>query len=330
MADIYRDDTDRKIISLVQAEFPLTGEPYTDLGQRLGISGQEVRERIGQLKENGLIRQISPVLETRRLGFQSTLVAMKVAERRLDSAEEIIAGHPGVSHGYLRNHDFNVWFTLAIPPDADIDSEIEKLTGPIEPEAIFALPSIKVFKIGAYFDVAEDMPATTGVVVQADGVLPDRVELLPADKLVINELQQDLPLIETPFQKMAENVGMNVEQFLAQAQSLLQRGIMRRYGASINHRRAGFQANSMTCWQVSPEKVSAVGQELAALKEVSHCYERKTNPLWSYNIFAMIHGDNRQLCQDIANDISRQFDLDQGLLLISTREFKKTRVKYLV
>ena len=86
----------------------------------------------------------------------------------------------------------------------------------------------------------------------------------------------------------------------------------------------------MTCWVVPPEKVDAAGQELASLAEVSHCYERKTNPLWTYNLFAMIHGDSLEACQDIANDISRRIGLTDCILLLSTKEFKKTRVKYLV
>ena len=107
---------DRKLLNLLQAEFPLSREPYTDLGLRLGIDRDEVIHRIEQLKAKGIIRQISPVLDARSLGYQTTLVAMRVAESQLDKAAQLIMEHPGVSHGYERNHHFNLWFTLAIPP----------------------------------------------------------------------------------------------------------------------------------------------------------------------------------------------------------------------
>ena len=328
--NIYRDSTDKKILNLVQVEFPLTREPYADLGRRLGIDGDEVTQRIEQLKTNGIIRQISPVLDARHLGYQTTLVAMRVAKTQLGRAEELITEHPGVSHGYERNHHFNIWFTLASPHTADIDTELRQLTEPMEVEAIFSLPAVKVFKIGAYFDTVGDSQRTIGISRQPGGVLPEKAELSRIDRQVINELQQDLPLVPTPFSDMAARLDMDEESFLAQCQSLLQRGIMRRFGASVNHRKAGFTANAMTCWIAPPDTVDSAGRELSSLPEVSHCYERKTNPLWPYNLFAMIHCDTREACQAMASEVSSRIGLMDYTLLYSTKEFKKTRVKYLV
>lgn len=324
------DSIDKKLLNLVQAEFPLTREPYADLGLQLGIDRDEVIHRIEQLKAKGVIRQISPVLDARSLGYQTTLVAMRVAESQLDGAEQLIVKHPGVSHGYERDHYFNLWFTLAIPAGVDIESELEQLTSPIGAEATLALPAVKVFKIGAYFDMAGDGQVTAGAVAQHSRILPQQVKLSPTDRLVINELQQDLPLVPAPFTAMAARLSMDVEHFLAWCQSLLRRGIMRRFGASINHIRAGFKANAMACWVAPPDTVEIVGRKLALLPEVSHCYERKTNPLWQYNLFAMIHGHTRQTCQEIANQVSREVGVTDYVLLFSTKEFKKTRTKYLV
>ncbi len=327
---MHLDSIDKKLLNLVQAEFPLTREPYADLGLQLGIDRDEVIHRIEQLKAKGVIRQISPVLDARSLGYQTTLVAMRVAESQLDGAEQLIVKHPGVSHGYERDHYFNLWFTLAIPAGVDIESELEQLTSPIGAEATLALPAVKVFKIGAYFDMAGDGQVTAGAVAQRSRILPQQVKLSPTDRLVINELQQDLPLVPTPFTAMAARLSMDVEHFLARCQSLLRRGIMRRFGASINHIRAGFKANAMACWVAPPDTVEIVGRKLALLPEVSHCYERKTNPLWQYNLFAMIHGHTRQTCQEIANQVSREVGVADYVLLFSTKEFKKTRTKYLV
>ena len=327
---MHFDSIDKKLLNLVQAEFPLTREPYADLGLQLGIDRDEVIHRIEQLKANKIIRQISPVLDARRLGYQSTLVAMRVGQNQLDKAERLIGEHPGVSHGYERDHYFNLWFTLAVRAGVDIEAELEQLTGPIGAEAVFALPAIKVFKIGVYFDMGGDGQIKAATIAQPGGLLPPKVKLSQTDRLVINELQQDLPLIPDPFTAMSARLNMDVEDLLVQCQSLKQRGIMRRFGAAINHRRAGFKANAMTCWIALPEAVDTAGRKLASLREVSHCYQRQTNPLWPYSLFAMIHSHTKEACQEIASKVSHEMGLADYVVLFSTKEFKKARNKYLV
>ena len=330
MASMYLDSIQRELLNLLQVDFPLTREPYTDLGLRLGIDGNEVIHRIGQLREQGIVRQVSPVLNAWSLGSRTTLAAMRVAESQVDKAEQLIIGHPGVSHGYERAHDFNLWFTLAVPAKADMENELQQLVSPIGAEAILMLPSVRTFKIGAYFDMGGNGQPVTDTSVQSAGVASHNTELSQTDRLIINEIQQDLALIPTPFNAIAERLGMDVEYLLAQCQSLQQRGVIRRFGAFISHNRAGFKANAMTCWVAPPDTVAAAGRRLAELREVSHCYERKTNPLWQYNLFAMIHSHTKETCQDIARQISCETGLTEYVLLFSTREFKKVRIKYLV
>ena len=323
------DGIDKKLIDLVQTGFPLKPRPYSELGLKLDIDEDDVIQRIEQLKAKGIIRQISPVLDARRLGYRSTLVAMRVAKTELGKTEQLIRQHLGVSHGYERDHHFNVWFTFSIPPTADIETELKRLTNSIGAEAAFSLPAIKVFKLAAYFAM-DGVGHPAGIGPHPNSTLPQEVELSQTDRLVINELQQDLPLTPAPFAAMAVQLGMDEEYFLTQCQSLKQHGIMRRFGASVNHRKAGFKANAMTCWVAPPDMVDAAGQRLASLQEVSHCYERETNPLWQYNLFAMIHGHTREACQSIVSDVSQKIGLTDYVLLFSTKEFKKTRVKYLV
>ena len=330
MISVNLDSIDRNLISLVQTAFPLTVEPYADLGLKLGLGGDEVIRRIDQLKAKDIIRQISPVLDARSLGYQTTLVAMRVVESQLDKAAQVIIEHPGVSHGYERDHHFNFWFTLAIPPTADKETELQKLTGSIKAEAAFTLPAIKLFKIRAYFAVDGDGASMAEAGIQSGGILPQKAVLSRADKLVINGLQQDLPLVSRPFTAISVRLGMDVEDILACCRSLKQRGVVRRFAAAINHKQAGFKANAMACWKASPDMVDVAGRKLASLKEVSHCYERKTNPLWWYNLFAVIHGHTREECQEVASKISVETGLRDYVLLFSTKEFKKVRVKYLV
>ncbi|MDO8568022.1 MAG: AsnC family transcriptional regulator [Dehalococcoidales bacterium] len=318
---------DRELLGLLQSAFPLAVQPYADLGRKLGISGDEIVRRIQELKAQGILRQIGPVLDARKLGYRSTLVAMKISPEKLERAEEIIREHPGVSHGYERGHDFNVWITLSIHGRQDIEAEVKKLASAVGAQPAMSLPVVKVFKLRAFFGADSETPEP-----DAKGAAPsDRVELSAGDKAVINEIQQDLALVNEPFNAMASRLGMETGEFLENCRSLLQRGIIRRYGAAVNHTKAGYKANAMACWVVPAGKVDMAGQKLASWREVSHCYERKTtNPLWRYNLFAMIHGQIRTDCEKIVEQVSNETGLNEHVTLFSTREFKKVRVKYSV
>jgi DNA-binding Lrp family transcriptional regulator len=214
-----------------------------------------------------------------------------------------------------------------VSPERDIDSELKELNRLIRAERIFSLPSLKLFKIGAYFDMEGDGASSLSSKLQSSA---GPLQLSSADKSIINELQQDLPLTDSPFDSMASALGLEVGPFLAACRSLLQNGAIRRFSASINHRQAGFAANAMSCWAVPQDKVDAFGRRLAELREVSHCYERKTNPSWKYNLFAMVHGHSKDDCHKIVADISQETGLHDSLMLYSTKEFKKQRVKCLI
>ncbi len=326
---MHLDAVDQRLLGMLQAKFPLTSKPYADLGLSLDIPENEVIRRIEQMKIEGLVRQISPVVDARSLGYMTTLVAMRVRETGLDQAAKFLIEHPRVSHAYEREQHFNLWFTLAILGPVNLDSELRRLANMSETEALFDLPAVKTFKLRTYFGSDEDDQPEVAAVTP-DGITHQKVHLSLADKEVINELQQDLPLIPRPFAEMSMRIGIHEEEFLAQCQSLLSRGIMRRFGASVNHRKAGFAANAMTCWVVPKGMVEVIAEKLVSLKQVSHCYERKTNPLWHYNLFAMIHGHTKEQCQGIADKVSTETGLTDYVSLVSTREFKKTRVIYQV
>jgi DNA-binding Lrp family transcriptional regulator len=324
------DNTDEKLLNIIQTEVPLNREPFAVLGLRLNMSGNEIIRRIERLKEEGIIRQIGPVFNPRRLGYQTTLVAMKVATGLLDEANQIISAHPLVSHCYERNHDFNFWFTLAMPAKENLESEVQKLGSRIKNEVTLNLPAVKVFKIGAYFNLSGDKPLVPNTGIECHSSIDADSGLSTTDRAVINELQQDLPLIERPFDSMSAKLSINVGEFLSHCQTLLQRRIMQRFSASINHNKLGFTANAMACWKVPPDMVDSAGKKMATFPEVSHCYARQTSSLWPYNLFAMIHAETKKSCKAIAGKISAETRLGKNdlVLLFSTREIKKVRVRY--
>jgi DNA-binding Lrp family transcriptional regulator len=325
MLQLEVDAAGQRLLSLLQREFPIARRPYRGLAEKLDTGEDEIISQVKELKAKGLVRLIGPVMDARRLGYQSTLIAMKVTADRLEQAERVVAEHSGVSHGYEREHDFNVWFTLSLPHTITVADELRRLALVTGAEAAISLPARRLFKIGAYFDnESVTQPAITGT------RLPEEVELCPDDRKVINALPLDLPLTPAPFEAISEEAGIGVEELLARCRSLVERGVIRRFSASVNHRRVGFQANAMTCWAAPSEKVDPSGWELASLKAVSHCYERDINPLWKYNLFAMLHCQTRDACREMVDEVSLKLGLQEYVMLFSTREFKKTRVKYLV
>ncbi len=318
-----------KLLNLLQSGFPFIKKPFEDLGERLDISGDEVIRRIEQLKSEGIIRQIGPLFDARKMGFVTTLVATRVTGEEYPKAARVLIDHPGISHAYERDHHFNLWFTLALQSRMDVEAELEKMFASVDTEAVFSLPATRLFKLRTYFDTSGDgQPAIDD---NHDMELSQQEsEISPADKGVINALQRDLPLMPRPFYDMTQELAMDEDEFLSRCRSLQSRGIIRRFSASINHRRVGFAANGMACWAVPEEAVDGIARKLTALKEVSHCYERQTNPLWKYNMFAMIHGLAEEECRHIADKVAAETGLTDYILLFSTRELKKTRVKYLV
>ncbi|MEE8413864.1 MAG: hypothetical protein V3R96_04870 [Dehalococcoidales bacterium] len=319
----------QRLLNLLQSDFPMVSRPFASLGEQLDISEGEVIRDIKELKTEGIIRQVGPLFDTRKLGFRTTLVATKVRGSEFEKAVRVVVDHPGVSHAYERNHDFNLWFTLSFSASIDVDSELIKMFASVDTEAVYSMPATRLFKLRTFFDTSGDGQAVSEESPDIN-LNEQTIELSPADKMVINAIQEDLSLVVSPFSDIAAGLGMEEDEFLESCRSLLSRGIIRRFSANINHRKVGFAANAMACWVVPEEQVDNIGRKLAALKEVSHCYERKTNPYWKHNLFAMIHQQTREECQQIAAKVAAETGLTDYMLLYSTREMKKTRVKYIV
>jgi len=327
------DDIDEKLLNIIQWEFPLIREPFSLLALNLNITGKEIIRRIDRLKTAKIIRLIGPVLNPKKLGYRTTLAAAKVPAHRLSLATQIIDRHPGVSHCYQRDHDFNLWLTLAVPVTADLDYEVRKLGKQIRCTTILNLPATKMFKIGAYFKIGGDDSTLSRRAKRGNLNSNGKDKRLSSiDRTVINSLQRDLPLDEKPFDLLAAEFSFEPDMFIWYCRSLLRRGIMRRFSASINHNKLGYAANGMACWKVPRERVDMAGNRIASFPEVSHCYERQTSSLWPYNLFAMVHADEKENCRAVTDKICIEAGLDKNslVLLFSTAEMKKTRIIYKV
>ncbi|ADV46857.1 transcriptional regulator, AsnC family [Nitratifractor salsuginis DSM 16511] len=315
-----------ELLYRMQNAFPLTARPFQVLGEELGASEEEVLSEVRRLKEEGIIRQTSAIFDTKKLGYHSSLVAFKVPEERIETAAEIINSHPGVSHNYLRNHDFNIWFTLAVLPDSRMGllGTVQKLKELTQADESIILPTLKMFKISVKLD-------TTGKQSKKERV--HKKELKPIRMrarhfAAIRELQKDIPVIAEPFAPAIERLNMSYDELFALAKELQEAGVMRRFATILNHRKAGFTANAMSVWNVPEDQAEELGKKIAEFRAVSHCYLRPKYPNWPYNLFAMVHAQSQEACDELIDEIARETGLKEYGKLYSTREFKKKRLVY--
>ena len=332
------DLTDRELLNIIQTKFPLVEQPYEELGNSLGVSEEEVIDRLDALRRDNVVRQISAIFDTRRLGYKTSLVAMAYDPRKLHGGALKINEHPGVSHNYAREGSFyNLWFTLAVPPGDSIETTVDRMAGETGAESVRVMPTIRFFKIGVNFDMVKEKGAAYQY-YSPDGYNDEAklknwnvpVTLNDFDIRAIRELQEDLPMIPRPFDDMSQRLGVTNCELFDVAAEFEERGIMRRYSAVLHHRRAGFMANGMGVWKVPPERSEEVGKKMAAHPAVTHCYERPTFPDWPYTHFTMIHATSKEGCEEVVGEISEATGVTEHLLLYSTREYKKTRVRYFV
>jgi DNA-binding Lrp family transcriptional regulator len=319
---------DKQLLNDIQWVFPLVDRPYLEISKRHNMSEDEVMRRIAYMKDMGLIRQINAIFDTRRLGYKSALVAFAVMPDQLDSVANEVNKHPGVSHNYERNHDFNMWFTLAVPPYGEMKRDLDRLASLDGVIKYRLLPTLKLYKIGVRLDMVNDDTEKPKPMDEVKQLNPKRIEITENDKHFIRELQKDLKVIPEPFKEMAENLSITTTELFAKAKEYEKNGVMRRFAAILRHRDAGFSANGMVVWQVPDEKIDEIGYKLAAFPQVSHCYRRPVYSDWPFNLFSMIHARTLEAAEKIAVEMSEIVEIKDYRILLSSREFKKERVKY--
>lgn len=274
MRDIFLD--------IIQKNFPLSERPFKSIGEILGITEEESINLYQSLKEEGIIRQTSAILESKKIGYLSTLVAFRVKD--IEKASIIINNHPGVSHNYERdNKDFNLWFTLTLPHDSlfGIEKTVEVLAKLSKAEEYLILPTLKMFKIGVKLDIA----GKNAKKEKLEKKISKEIEINPIHHRIMYYLQEDLKVEPFPFENIIRELSISYKELFSLINDLIEGGYIRRYASILNHRKAGFMANAMVVWNIQEEKEIEIGEKIASYSAVSHCYIRKRYPNWNYNIY---------------------------------------------
>ena len=324
------DELDKELLNEIQWTFPLITRPFDAIAKKFNTTPEIVKERLNTLKQNGVLRQLSAIFDTRKLGYTSSLVAMEIEPDKLEYVASQINRHSGVSHNYERDHQFNLWFTLAIPPGSDLKTELEKFNVLQGIKKVRMLPTLQLFKIGVKLDMVDDKKHQVKPTEQKKEIQNVKFEPTDTDKDFIRELQKDMEIIDEPFVKSANNLGITENELFEKMKYYESIGVMRRFAAILRHRQVGFTANGMIVWKVPKDRILEVGGKLGSFPQVSHCYERPTYPDWPYNVFSMIHCKTHDEANEMAKTIQNQIHVDDYRILFSSREFKKTRVEYFV
>jgi DNA-binding Lrp family transcriptional regulator len=329
-AAIPLDELDKKLLNLMQGKFPLAPRPYAEVAKLAEVPEEEVLERVERLLRERIIRQVTPIFDTRVLGYKSMLVAASVDPENPHRAAKIVNSHPGVSHNYLRNHDFNMWFTIAVEPDSrlGLDGTLDVMAEKTGAESIRQLPTLKLFKIRMDLEMEKGTDALQQAAADSEYREPEPIELEELDIAVIKSLQGDLPVVSEPFAPSAQELGISQEELLAHLESMQERRALRRVAAILYHRRAGYSANGMGVWRVPEDRVLEIGPLMASFRGISHCYERPTYEDWPYSVFTMAHGRSKEECDSILDSIEERTGISERATLYSSTEFKKIRLLY--
>ena len=323
------DERDGLLLDIIQREFPVEARPFQGLAERVGGTEQEVLDRVQGLHRQGYIRELGAIFDLKRLGYTSTLCAAQVAPEAVRAVASLINSYPEVTHNYLREHTFNIWFTVIARSMADIDKILHRIRAQMGVAAVLSLPQRRMFKINVHFPTQHKREAVPDVPErkhhEVRGPVP---EFQDWEVRLLRVLSDPLPLTDRPFADVAQRAEVLEDLALERVRAWIGDGTIRRFGARVAHQAVGYPANGMSVWKAPLDAAESAGRYMASQPEVSHCYQRDVQPNWDYNLYAMIHGAARDEVQAVAQRIAEHTGLRDYDVLFSTQELKKTAPRY--
>lgn len=315
----------------LQRPWPLTVRPLETFAQQLNTTEAQLEDFLHRLREAGIVRRIGGVFDARRLGYRSSLFAIKAEGEALQEAAQEVAALSGATHVYMRGwpeaftvdglttkdyEDYpNLWYTLSAP-----HPQFESIAEGLKRWQPQAFPAIRRFKIDVVFDTR-----TQGRDERTEYVSPQEVQPMPLPsgeaQALVRRYQDDTVQVTEPF----------LEDDLPQLRRWQEEGVMRRFALLLRHRKTGFTANAMCCWAVGPTELNTMGRRLAQSPDVTHCYARPPAQNFPFNLYAMIHKQTWEEAYQTFQRLAREAQLPEtGKVFFSTHEFKKTSLRCFV
>lgn len=337
-------DLQERVLDCIQSGFPLESNPYGVLAHQLDVSREAVLDAVAALRRDGRVRRLGASFASKKLGYASTLCALAVpgSQAAIDEAAQVINAFPNVTHNYQRTNVYNLWFTVIARGSDEVQRILDEIQEKTGCDDVLNLPATSLYKIRVDFS---EMGAGKRSKSEAAGAKKPS-DQVPAfnpqsafDVALVRWAQTDIagsapePNPE-PFAAAAECIAaetgdpsIDEAQVIKRLQELKGNGTIRRFGALVAHRKMGFSYNGMTVWNVPDETADQVGRLFAQQPFVSHCYARPRAATWPYNLYAMVHAKTQEeLSQRVA--LLEEQSGFQALVLLSTREYKKTSMRY--
>ncbi len=290
-------DLERDFINHYQGNFPLQERPFKSIATQLNCSEDKLIETVSSLKKQKLLTRFGPLYDATRLGGGLTLAALSVPEDRYEIVTELVNAYAEVAHNYRRDHELNMWFVLATETPQEIDRVLHSIEQSTKLK-VYNFPKQREFYIGLWLHLSGDGKHTTvpvpGKTDWQTEPQTNKTRLDDTDRKLISVTQKGFSIEHSPYQKIANDLGLTQDEVIQRLQHMLSCGIIRRIGAVPNHYKLGLTANGMTVWDIDENKIIEMGNKIGQLDFVSHCYQRPRHlPLWRYNLFAMVHGFNK-------------------------------------
>lgn len=324
------DPIDFALLNDWQRGFPLVSRPYAALARRLGLPESAVIARLEHLIDQGMVSRVGAVFRPHTLGW-STLAAVSVPEDRIMAVAKVINSYPEINHNYEREHEFNLWFVATAPRREQVAQVLTEI-GRAADSLVLDLPMLESFHIDLGFDLRSRQarpPHLDPVRRPQENHVPPPLE--SADYALAAALEAGLTLTARPYARLAAALGVGEAAVLARLARLLELGVIRRFGIVVRHHELGYAANAMVVWDVPDAAASEVGRLLARQAAVTLCYRRPRRlPAWRYNLFSMVHGQDRQAVSAEVARLRRELGLEPLAcqVLFSRRRFKQCGARY--
>lgn len=286
------NDLQRELINQFQGGFPPARHSFSCVAASLGTEETILIQSLQGLLDQGYLSRFGPLYNAEKIGGAVTLAALSVDDEHFDKVAAMVNAHTEVAHNYRRDHVLNMWFVLACERQQDIEGTLQKIqqeTG----LTVYDFPRLQGFYLGLFLhldgsgvvktvSMPEESPGTDGQVLDS------------LDRRIIATTQSGLPLVKEPWAAVAQRLGLDENTLLHRIRQMQASGVIRRIGVIPNHYRLGLKANGMSVWDVDDDQAVALGEKVAALDFVSHCYLRPRHEgVWPFNLFAMVHGTDR-------------------------------------
>jgi DNA-binding Lrp family transcriptional regulator len=326
---MFGDARESRLVNEFQRGFPLAREPYAAIADRLATDESWVRATLKRWLDDGTVSRVGAVFRPGAVGV-STLAALAVPEADLPRIAALVSAHPEVNHNYEREHRYNLWFVLTAADRPGLNvvlAAIARETG----SAPISLPLVADYWIDLGFDLMGAGHARTTRTRHASGSAAPELALTDADCRLVRVLEAGLPLVPDPYGAIADAAGLSEAYVLVRLADWLNRGVIKRLGIVVHHRKLGYTANAMCVWDVPDAEVDAIGEALARERDITLCYRReRALPEWRYNLFCMLHGRDRGTVEARLAQIAAAHGLARfpSAVLFSRRAFKQRGARY--